>query len=168
MDDDTFREALIALIPRLRRFALALTGSASDGDDLVQDTLERALLRLHQWRSGTRLDSWLYKIAQNTWRDRLRRGRVRGAMAPLDDALEVVGTDGRTTAEAALSLSEALRALAQLPWEQRIVISLVQIEGFTYSEAAGILGVPEGTVTSRLVRARAALERLIPTEEAVR
>jgi RNA polymerase sigma-70 factor (ECF subfamily) len=165
MATDAVRQDLIRLIPRLRRFALALTGTYADADDLVQDALERALARLHQWRPGTRLDSWVYRIAQNAWRDQLRRGRTRGVALPLDDADEQPGSDGRTDAEASLQLREALHALAQLPWEQRIVITLIQIEGYTYPEAAAILDVPEGTVTSRLVRGRAALERLMLERE---
>jgi len=165
MSLEATRQELIGLIPRLRRFALALTGTHADGDDLVQDALERALTRLHQWRPGTRLDSWVYRIAQNIWRDRLRRARFRGLHTPIADAADVMGADGRVDAEAALRLSEALSALAQLPWEQRIVIALVQVEGFTYPEAAEILEVPEGTITSRLVRGRAALERLMAGAE---
>lgn len=165
MTIEAAKDELISIIPRLRRFALAMTGSHSDADDLVQDTLERALTRLHQWRPGSRMDSWAYRIAQNAWRDRLRKGRVRGIAAPLDEALHLTGADGRKDTETAMQLSEALRALETLPWEQRMVITLVQIEGFTYPEAAEILGVPEGTVTSRLVRGRAALERLLLEKE---
>lgn len=152
------RAELMKLIPRLRRFALAMTGSRADGDDLVQDALERALRRLDQWRPGTRLDSWVFRIAKNLWIDQIRSRRARERIVVGDPDADAPGIDGREAMDAALTLSKALQVLATLPEEQRIVITLVQIEGFTYREAAEILGIPEGTVTSRLVRARAAIE----------
>ena len=159
------RAELMSLIPRLRRFALAMTGSRADGDDLVQDTLERALLRLDQWRPDTKLDAWVFRIAKNLWIDQIRSRRARERVVVSDPDAEAPGIDGRSAMEAALTLSKALQALASLPEEQRIVITLVQIEGFTYREAAEILGIPEGTVTSRLVRARAAIEAQVLGED---
>lgn len=155
----------MGLIPRLRRFALALAGSRADGDDLVQDTLERALLRLDQWRPDTRLDAWVFRIAKNLWIDQIRSKRARERVVVSDPDADAAGIDGRAAMDAALTLSKALQALATLPEEQRIVITLVQIEGFTYREAAEILGIPEGTVTSRLVRARAAIEAQVLGED---
>ena len=159
------RAELMSLIPRLRRFALAMTGSRADGDDLVQDTLERALLRLDQWRPDTKLDAWVFRIAKNLWIDQIRSRRARERVVVNDPDADAPGIDGCGAMEAALTLSKALQALASLPEEQRIVITLVQIEGFTYREAAEILGIPEGTVTSRLVRARAAIEAQVLGED---
>ncbi len=159
------RTELMGLIPRLRRFALAMTGSRADGDDLVQDTLERALLRLDQWRPDTRLDAWVFRIAKNLWIDQIRSRRSRERVMVSDPDADAAGIDGRSAMEATLTLSKALQVLATLPEEQRIVITLVQIEGFTYREAAEILAIPEGTVTSRLVRARAAIEAQVLGED---
>jgi RNA polymerase sigma-70 factor (ECF subfamily) len=160
------RAELMRLIPRLRRFALAMTGSRADADDLVQDALERALRRLDQWRPGTRLDSWMFRITQNVWIDQTRARRARERVVESDPDADAPGVDGRAGMHARLTLAEALEALAAMPEEWRSVIVLVLIEGFTYREAAGILGVPEGTVTSRLVRARAALEARVLGEDA--
>jgi RNA polymerase sigma-70 factor (ECF subfamily) len=160
------RAELMRLIPRLRRFALAMTGSRADADDLVQDALERALRRLDQWRPGTRLDSWVFRITQNVWIDQTRARRARERVVESDPDADAPGVDGRAGVHARLTLVEALEALAAMPEEWRSVIVLVLIEGFTYREAAGILGVPEGTVTSRLVRARAALEARVLGEDA--
>jgi RNA polymerase sigma-70 factor (ECF subfamily) len=134
-----------------------LTGQRADADDLVQDALERALTRLRQWQAGTRLDSWVFRIAQNVWIDRVRSRRARERIVEADPDADAPGIDGRAAAHAQLTLAKALEVLGKMPEEWRSVIALVQIEGFTYREAAEILGVPEGTVTSRLVRARAAL-----------
>ena len=153
---DQLRGQMMALLPRLRRFALALTGRSADADDLVQDTVERALRNLDRFTPDTRMDSWLFKIAQNLWIDRLRASRVRGGTVDLDHAAQTA-FDGLRAAEAHTLLSATLRALGELPNEQREVVALVLIEGVSYREAADILEVPIGTVTSRLARAREAL-----------
>lgn len=155
------RRELVELIPRLRRFALAMTGSHADADDLVQDALERALSRLAQWRPGTRLDSWVFRIAQNAWIDHVRSRRVRGRFVHADPDADAPGIDGAAAMNATLTLSKALEVLHEMSPELRAVVTLVQIEGFTYREAAEILGVPEGTVTSRLFRARQTLEKRV-------
>lgn len=147
---------MMALLPRLRRFALALTGRVADADDLVQDTVERALRHLDRWESGTRLDSWMFRIAQNLWIDTLRSRRVRMGTGDIAEA-EQVPFDGARAAESSLLLSETRRALADLPEEQRVVVALVLIDGLSYRGAAEILDVPIGTVTSRLARARETL-----------
>lgn len=147
---------MLACLPRLRRFALALTGRNSDADDLVQDAIERALRNLGQFRPGTRMDSWMFRIAQNLWIDQLRARKNRGTPEPIEEA-EQLGVDGRRTAEARIMLSETSRGLAALPEEQRAVVALVLIEGLSYREAADVLDVPIGTVTSRLARGREAL-----------
>jgi RNA polymerase sigma-70 factor (ECF subfamily) len=156
-----FRSQLVELMPRLRRFAHGLTGSAADADDLVQCTLERALEKLSQWQPGTRLDSWLYRIAQNLWIDQIRSARTRGTAVDVEALDSVAGSDGRVTTEQQLTLRDTRRALAELPDEQRAVLMLVAVEDMSYAEAAKVLDVPVGTIMSRLSRARRALaERL--------
>jgi RNA polymerase sigma-70 factor (ECF subfamily) len=150
---DDVRKQLAQFTPRLRRFALTLTRSQVDADDLVQSTLERALVYLPQWEAGTRLDSWLYRIAQNLWIDQRRRARVRG-LTESTDAMVLTGEDGREINERQLMVRDAVRALASLPEDQQTVLALVSIEGLSYAEAANVLNVPIGTVMSRLARAR--------------
>lgn len=154
--EETVRRELAAMLPRLRRFALSLTGSAHDADDLVQDTVERALKYARRWQPGTRLDSWLYRIAQNIWIDSVR-ARKRRPSAPIEDAAHIPGMGGQDAAEARLMLLQTMEAMMRLPEEQRVVASLILIEGFGYQETAEILEIPIGTVTSRLARAREAL-----------
>ncbi len=151
-----FRQELAQLIPRLRRFARGLTGQVADADDLVQAALERALVRHVQWQPGTRLDSWVFRIAHTIWLDELRSRKVR--MAEPEEALErVVGDDGNRRVEARLTLDAVRRAMAHLPEEQRAVMMLVCVEGMSYKEAAEALAIPVGTVMSRLSRGRQAL-----------
>jgi len=154
---DLSRE-LVALLPRLRRFAAALTGGGADADDLVQDAIERALRKRHLWAPGTRLDSWVFRIMQNAWIDTVRSRRVRHATSLDVDGFDPPGLDGRTAMDAHMTLARTRAVLARLPPEQSTVVALVLVEGYSYREAAEILGVPEGTVTSRLFRARTALE----------
>ncbi|MDE2149159.1 MAG: RNA polymerase sigma factor [Gammaproteobacteria bacterium] len=156
MAEQEIRDQIVALLPRLRRFAMSLTGNLSDADDLVQDTVERALKNLHRWQRGTRLDSWMYRIAQNLWIDTVRSSRARPTTGV--EALEARHVfDGAGAVDAKLTLADTCRALGELPEEQRAVVALVLIEGVPYREAAQILRVPIGTVTSRLARAREAL-----------
>lgn len=154
---DDVRKQLAQFIPRLRRFALTLTRSQVDAEDLAQSTLERALGCLQQWEPGTRLDSWLYRIAQNLWIDQRRATRLRGSTEGADAAMQVTGEDGREVNERQLMVRDAIRALASLPPEQQTVLALVSIEGLTYGEAAKMLNVPIGTIMSRLARARRAV-----------
>jgi RNA polymerase sigma-70 factor (ECF subfamily) len=160
-DSRDLRAELVAFVPRLRRFAHALTRSRADADDLVQATLERALTRLDQWQAGTRLDSWLYRIAQNLWIDQARAAKSRGEPVSTDEIHDLAGEDGRRTTESQLVLEDTWRAVAALPEEQRVVLALVSIEGLSYAEAAQALGIPAGTVMSRLARARATLAGLV-------
>lgn len=152
---DAVREGLIPLLPRLRRLARALAGQVADADDLVQIVLERALARAAQWRPDAALDKWVFAIARNAWRDELRaRGRAQQVFAP-EEAGEAVadGSEARRTQQ-----MELAQALAMLPPDHREVVALVLVEGLSYDEAAALLEVPVGTVTSRLARARASLQ----------
>jgi RNA polymerase sigma-70 factor, ECF subfamily len=154
---DDVRRQLGQFTPRLRRFALTLTRSHVDADDLAQSTLERALAYLQQWEPGTRLDSWLYRIAQNLWIDQRRAARLRGSTEGTDAAMLITGEDGREINERQLMVRDAIRALTSLPPEQQTVLALVSIEGLSYGEAAKVLDVPIGTVMSRLARGRRAI-----------
>jgi RNA polymerase sigma factor (sigma-70 family) len=154
-----FSEALIGLLPRLRRFARGLTRDAADADDLCQATIERALKSWQQWRDGTRLDAWVYRIMRNIWIDETRSRSRRGQTFVPEEAGIDVGDAGDAAIEAYAELGQVGRALTRLPAEQREAILLILVEGFAYKEAAEILGCPIGTLTSRLVRGREALMR---------
>jgi RNA polymerase sigma-70 factor, ECF subfamily len=158
---DEFREQMIAFLPRLSGFAYSLTGNTHQRDDLVQETCARALSHKDQWQPGTRLDSWMFRIAQNLWFDRKRAKKNRGEPVDIEMADNLVGSDGRAVTESRLALAEVLRALDQLSPEHRAVIALVCVEGLTYGQAADVLDLPVGTVMSRLARARLALHDAI-------
>ena len=156
-----FERDLTQLLPRLRRFAHALSRNAADADDLAQATVERALRSRDQWQPGTRLDSWLYRIMRNLWIDMVRaRGRKERHEAPEEEAL-TVGEDPRDAMEASLELKRAMAAMERLPDEQREVVALILIEGYGYREASEMLDLPIGTVSSRLVRGRTALLQML-------
>ena len=148
---------IIDLLPRLRRLGRALTRAPSDADDLVQITVERALTRRDQWQAGTRLDSWMFRIMKNAWIDETRARRRRNAvLAPAEEG-EPVGDDGEAAMQDRLAVAEVGRAMARLPDEQRLAVALVLVEGLSYKDAADVLEIPPGTLTSRLVRGRMAL-----------
>lgn len=158
--------SIVALLPRLRGFARALTGNAVEADDLVQATCERALRGADGFEPGTRLDSWLYRIMRNQRVDDVRRARP---VAPLDEsgvAETVAGEDGRAVAETRLFAGEVGAVIAALPREQREALVLVCVEEMSYREAAETLGVPVGTVMSRLSRARRAVAEAIEASPA--
>ena len=157
-----FSDQLIAVLPRLRRFARGLTGSATEADDLVQAACERALAREHQFQEGTRFDSWMFRIVQTVWIDQLRAREVRKEDAEV--AEERLGSDAPVRAvEARLALAEVRRAVQLLPPDQRTTLMLVTVEGLSYKEAAEVVGVPVGTIMSRLARARIALQQHLET-----
>lgn len=149
-------DQIIVLLPRLRRFALALAGSRENADDLVQSACERALRSSNSWKPGSRLDSWMFRVLRNLWIDHHRRKRVQTSANPEMEA-NVPGEDGRRTAESRLELAQVPALIATLPEQQRDVLVLVCIEDMPYREAAAILDVPIGTVMSRLARGRQAL-----------
>ncbi|AKM08800.1 RNA polymerase sigma factor [Croceicoccus naphthovorans] len=150
-----FEDGVLALLPRLRRFAIGLSRNPSDGDDLCQMTIERALSRRESYEPGTRLDSWMYRIMRNLWIDERRAAQRRSQTFMSEDAGVSVGALGGQ--DAALELSDVDRAMASLPDEQREAVLLVMVEGYSYREAAEIVGCPVGTMNSRLVRGRDAL-----------
>ena len=156
-----FEDQLAALLPRLRRFAHALSRDPADADDLTQATIERALRSKAQWEPGTKLDSWAYRIMRNLWIDTARaRTRKNAREAPEDEGLSV-GEDPRPGIEAAVDLHRVMAAMERLPYEQREIVALILVEGFGYREVSEMLGLPIGTVSSRLVRGRTALLAMV-------
>jgi RNA polymerase sigma-70 factor (ECF subfamily) len=148
-----------AEIPRLRRYARALARDVATADDLVQDCLARALGKLHLWQEGTDLRAWLFTILHNQYVNQVRRAVREGAAVGLSETeplLTRAPHQGKS-----LELRDLERAIAKLPEEQRAVILLVGLEGMRYEEVADVLGVPVGTVRSRLSRGREALRRLM-------
>lgn len=161
--DDDLRQNLVALLPRLRRFARGLTGSREEGDDLLQQACEKALARFDQFEPGTRLDRWMLQIVKTSYIDRKRQARRRRTASFGDDAVALVPFDARIEEQTAArqELMRVREAVCALPEEQREVLMLVVADGLSYQEAAEIIGVPRGTVMSRLSRARQKLARSI-------
>jgi RNA polymerase sigma-70 factor, ECF subfamily len=154
------------MLPRLRRFALSLTGDRDRADDLVQEACVRALASASQWQAGTRLDSWVYKIAQNLWFDRLRSAKVRGTETDIDDQTHLVGVDGRAVVEQRSTLAIVSKRISELSQDQQLLVGLICVDGLSYKEAADTLGLPIGTVMSRLSRARISLNEAIEASNA--
>jgi RNA polymerase sigma factor (sigma-70 family) len=143
----TFEAELLTLLPKLRRFARALTRDPADADDVCQTAIERALNARASWQDGTRLDAWMYRIVRNCWIDETRsRGRAAARFAPEHAGLDVPG-DGPMQVESAVTGRDIDRATA--------------VEGLAYRDAAEILEVPMGTLTSRLGRGRQALMAML-------
>ncbi|MFG6468375.1 RNA polymerase sigma factor [Roseateles sp. BYS87W] len=161
-DTPSFGASLSALVPRLRRFGRLLTGHAQDADDLVQLALARAWQHQARWEPGTRLDSWIFRIMQNAWIDevRARQRQAQVLVADTDEAL--AATAGAPSPVDAIAVRQAV---AQLSEDHRAAVALVLVEGLSYKEAAEALGVPMGTLTSRLARAREQLQALLAPEE---
>jgi RNA polymerase sigma-70 factor (ECF subfamily) len=154
---ERFGDQLVAVLPRLRRFARGLTGSSVEADDLVQAACERALARRHQFQEGTRFDSWMFRIVQTIWIDQIRSREVRKSDGDLGE--DRLGSDEPVRrVEARLTLAEVRRAVDRLPPDQRAALLLVTVEGLSYKEAAEVVDVPVGTIMSRLARARIALQ----------
>lgn len=153
------RDGLVELLPRLRRFCMALAKGQADGDDLCQAAVERALSRADTFLPGSRLDSWMYRIAQNIFIDQTRRSKTRGTEIGIDDpALSLVGEDGVSVVESRSDLARARAALYALPDDQRALMALVVLDGKSYREASDILNIPMGTVMSRIARARRTID----------
>ena len=154
-------DELAALLPRMRRFARSLTFHREDADDLVQLAAERALGRSEQFAEGTRLDSWLFRIIRNAWIDEVRsRGRRDTLFAPEDEG-EHAGHDAIGAHQQRMAVQKAMSLLSE---EHRTVVALVLVDGLPYKDAAEVLDIPIGTLTSRLARARDALQTLLQDE----
>ena len=154
---DTYHD-IEAEIPRLRRYARALTRDVVSADDLVQDCLTRALGKLHLWQEGSDLRAWLFTILHNQYVNHIRRAVREGATVALNETEPLLSRAPQQGKR--LELRDLERAIAQLPEEQRLVILLVGLEGMRYEEVAAVLDVPVGTIRSRLSRGREALRRL--------
>ncbi len=152
------RHEIVALLPRLRRFGRSITRHREDADDLVQTAVERALTRWDQWQPGTRVDSWMFRIMQNAWIDELRTRQRRQQFFATEEEGEAVGS---ATSDAQINALAVKKAMAQLGDDQRSVVALVLVEGLSYKEAAQILEIPMGTLTSRLARARTTLQEIL-------
>ena len=148
-------------VPALRRYARALTHDTDLADDLVQDSLERAIRKRDLWRPSGSLRAWLFRILLNVYRNDLRTRRRIHAVTPLGAPRAEAGVPAAQHTR--LALAETARAMQALPNEQREALLLVAVEGMSYAEAAAVLDIPSGTLMSRLARARAALRRA--TEE---
>ena len=155
-----FLDEVEACVPALRRYARALTRSADLADDLVQDCLERAISRRGLFRPTGPVRAWLFTILLNLHRNDLRARHRKGTMMPLDTIAEPATAAPQP---GHLALAEMARAIETLPPEQKEALLLIALEGLSYAEAAAILGVPLGTLMSRLGRARAALRLLTGT-----
>jgi RNA polymerase sigma-70 factor (ECF subfamily) len=164
VDDDVQKE-MVALLPRLRRFALAMTRSEADADDLVQATCERAIANLEKWEPGTRLDSWMYRIAQNLQRNVIRQSKRRESHLSVVEATAASHSDGETAVMSQMALKDVAAHIDRLPEEQRMILLLVVAEGRRYRDVAEILDLPIGTVTSRLARARDTLRQCLEGTE---
>jgi RNA polymerase sigma factor (sigma-70 family) len=149
-------QRLVELIPRLRRYARALVGDRATADDLVQDTLERAWAKLHLYRRGTDLRAWLFTVMHNVHVNRVRAARITD---PLEDEMPELAQ--RAPQGDALMVRDLDRAITRLPAEQRAVLLLVTLEEMSYEQVAGALGIPIGTVMSRLSRARDKLRAMM-------
>ena len=157
----SIHEQIVKLLPRLRRFARNLTRNPHDADDVVQIAVERALTRSEQWRRDARLDSWMFKIVRNAWIDELRSRGRRDKIFLAEEAGENVGI---LSMDRETDFMSVQAAMARLPEDQRVAVSLVLIEGLPYKDAAEVLEVPIGTLTSRLARGREALQALLGPE----
>jgi RNA polymerase sigma-70 factor, ECF subfamily len=158
------QQAIIAEIPKLRRFARALVGDAVAADDLVQDCLERALGRVHLWRENTNMRAWLFTILRNIHHNQRRYLARRPHETSYDEMPQPPGTTAPAQGHG-ITIRDLGQALDQLPDQQREVVLLVGLEDMSYKETAEILDVPLGTVMSRLARGREALERLMDSGE---
>lgn len=153
---------IAALLPRLRRFARSIVYNREDADDLVQIAVERALGRSAQWEPDTRLDSWIFRIMKNAWIDEVRSRIRRDNLFAPEEAGEHVGDQAAEAQQQRMAIEKAIGMLSE---EHRLVVALVLVDGMPYKEASEVLEIPIGTLTSRLVRARAALQEILSDQK---
>lgn len=156
---------IASLLPRMRRFARSLTYHREDADDLVQIAMERALGRSEQYTPGTRLDSWIFRIIKNAWIDEVRSRARRDELFAPEEAGEQVGDDFAQAHQQRMAIQKAVSLLSE---EHRLVVGLVLVDGLGYKEAAEVLEIPVGTLTSRLARAREALQQILSDQTKAR
>jgi RNA polymerase sigma-70 factor (ECF subfamily) len=164
---DSFVDDVVALLPNLKRFALSLCRRPDLADDLVQITAERAFRARHQFDPTTRLEAWLFRILRNAWIDMLRRDATRGETVDIHEIPQADPVDSAAQSDDRLMLQSVQAAMRALPDEQRAVLNLVCVEGLSYAETAQTLDIPQGTVMSRLNRARRALGEKVGIKGAV-
>lgn len=163
----TFTTAeLNEVLPSLRRFALMLTRSEDRANDLVQDSVERALLKSHYFEPGTNLRSWMFTLCRRLFLNNIRKNKTRGVSVEFDDAPQAT-LSVAPNQEARVEYAQMQECFDRLPRRDREILSMVAIEGWKYDEAASALGVPIGTVRSRLSRARARLRDMAEGENRV-
>ena len=160
-----WREELVSLLPRLRRYALSLTGSMHDAEDLLHSTVEKALSKTDQFTEGTDLDRWLFRICKNLWFDEWRHRKIRGPSVDPQEIKNEPWMDGESQAQNRIRMNELDEALQKLQENHRVILVLVVIEGYSYKEVSERLDMPIGTVMSRLARARAKLASLLPANK---
>jgi RNA polymerase sigma-70 factor (ECF subfamily) len=154
MTESSVENQLVAFLPNLRRFAISLCRSRELADDLVQTACERALANAASFQQGTRFDAWMFRILRNLWIDEVRKRKTAGPQEDIEAQVDLAGASGEREAEARLTLKSVAEAIGELSEEQREVLLLVCVEELSYKEAADVLGVPIGTIMSRLARAR--------------
>jgi RNA polymerase sigma factor (sigma-70 family) len=164
MNAATMKEQLLALLPALRRFAWSLTNSVHDADDLLQNTVERLLVK--GMPDDADLNKWAFTVCRNLWVDECRSRKVRGAVTWDLNEHDVVTVDGEKDMQLKIEVAQINALLQQLPEEQHLVLSMVTVQGLSYQETADALGIPLGTVMSRLARARTRLVELAGPESA--
>lgn len=159
------KSELIAILPRLRRFARSMTRSVAEADDLVQDACLRALDKADQWDPAQPLDRWVFRIARNLWISEIRKQKVRmgQGQVPAEEASELIS---RETGEAAVAHGQLRAKIDALPRDLSMVLLAVSVEGYSYAEAAQLFDIPLGTVMSRVHRARKTLADGLSQEEA--
>lgn len=165
-DQATLRRELVALLPRLRRFAISLARNAADADDLVQEACIRAIASAADWDAGKGLDRWVFRILRNLWISETRKRQVRLGTGHID-ASDTDELRHEATGEGHLAATELLGRLAALPEGYAEVLLLVAVEGYSYGEAAQLLDIPQGTVMSRIHRARQILADQLDRERQV-
>lgn len=162
----TFTTAeLYDVLPALRRFALTLTRSEDRANDLVQDSVERALLKAHYFKPGTNLRSWMFTLCRRLFLNKIRKNRSRGIPIELEDAPQA-RLSVAPHQESSMEYAEIAQCFERLPPRDRAILTMVAVEGRKYDEAAKALNVPIGTVRSRLSRARARLREMAEAETA--
>jgi RNA polymerase sigma-70 factor (ECF subfamily) len=166
VSQDPFRRELVELLPRLRRFARALTRDATMADDLVQTAVERALKSADRRGPEGRLDSWMLTIMKNAWIDETRARGRRSRLFEGPDAAQRVADPFVADADLRAEARSVEAAMARLPDDQRLAVALVLVEGLSYAEAAAVMETPVGTLTSRVVRGRQALQAMLSEDAA--
>lgn len=156
MSTDILKSDLVKLLPRLRRYAMTLTGNPSEADELVQEVCLRALSRAHQWDTSQPLARWVFRITHNMWISETRKRKVRTGQGTVQ-ANETVELKTITTGESTTIASEIGKTVLSLPPDLANTLLMVTVEGYSYKEAAAHFDVPIGTIMSRISRARSAL-----------